>query len=90
MKRKRRYTHKPGESRLLWKEHMKRKDKRTKWEKRLTYSMRRLGDAFRSLASTFSDALNPAMEYLTRELLPLIGETKDKMIVSDWNRRNAE
>ena len=85
MKYRRRYRRKPA------KEHMKRKkDKRTKLEKRLAYSMRRLGDAFRSLASTVSDALNPAMEYLTRELLPLVGEIVDKMVFPDWNRRNAE
>lgn len=79
MKHRRRYRRKPGETRLLWKEHRKRKDKRTKWEKRLAYSMRCLSKAFISLSIAVSDALNPAMEYLTRELLPLVGETKDRI-----------
>lgn len=48
-------------------------------EKRLAYSMRCLSKAFISLSIAVSDALNPAMEYLTRELLPLIGETKDRI-----------
>ena len=63
MKRKHRYKRKPGESRLLWKEHLRRKNKKSKWEKRIAYATRNVAAAFQMLAQRVSEALTPALEH---------------------------
>ena len=68
MKRKSRYKRKHGESRLLWKEHLRRKNKKSKWEKRIAYATRNVAVAFQMLAQRFSEALTPAFEYAAEVL----------------------
>ena len=68
MKRKARYKRKPGESRLMWKEHLRRKSKKSKWEKRISYACRNMAASFQILAQRISEYLTPAFEKMTEAL----------------------